>query len=282
MSLLSTWVNFVVREGASDGTPAIWKTMRHQEWENLLLMQDQPISVPRILATRPGGEDGVVQVCMEDVGQTHLETEMTRFPQALEVLKQIRQLPFLENEQSITIESLQKEVRDTVDAEQTSRQLGCSDEQRQLLIAAQSLYDGGIEGQQDWLVPAHGDLHPRNILMKGDELVVIDWEWAGQHSVFRDIYALADMCYPDADAFPLDDVRGQIRNQALRQAEVELGLSTRTLDAGYEVFLFFERLLECRNIAGDLATARRPSLGLVHQAMFVLGDLEKRWRRLSS
>jgi Ser/Thr protein kinase RdoA (MazF antagonist) len=30
--------------------------------------------------------------------------------------------------------------------------------------------------REDWLVVCHGDVHPQNVLMRGDEVVIIDWD----------------------------------------------------------------------------------------------------------
>jgi thiamine kinase-like enzyme len=47
------------------------------------------------------------------------------------------------------------------------------------------------------IVISHGDYHQGNVCRRGDEFIILDWEFMHHNSVFWDLYGLLDMSHPD-------------------------------------------------------------------------------------
>lgn len=301
----------------TSGGQTIVKRMRTQEWQRLQQVTElcgsglQPF-VPAILDVMPTDDAGWVSVRMEHVGHRHLETVPTAFAGALALLSRIKKLDMAGAVQSdldtaksggpatsarvpICLRSLQREIELTFQVDKVAAVLGCTGGQRRMLDEALEV-GLKLSVTDDALVPAHGDFHPRNILVRrslragaayahatdlaSDHLFVIDWEYAGMHSIYRDIYALIDMCYPEATVCLTGAAAAALRVTALADAERFLGVGPGSLRSGYEAFNLLERLVECRQIAADIKTARRARVGLQHQAEYVLRDLARRLAHL--
>lgn len=284
------------------------KRMTTDEWRRLQRVlemthlrgvseSESPSFIPAVFGVQSTDDPGWVMVYIENAGERHLETVPEAVPRALELLRQIWALDMNEgwltrsSEQAphihapICLQTLQAGIQATFRVDTVAAALRCTKAQRQMLAEAVEVALV-IQTEADRLVPAHGDYHPRNILVRqgpGPEgqLLVIDWEYAGQHSVYRDIYALIDMCYPDATACLTMAAADRLRLAALVQAQQFHGLNPATLHAGYETFALLERLVECQQIGSDIQSGRRERVGLDAQATYVLYDLERRLRRVS-
>lgn len=54
------------------------------------------------------------------------------------------------------------------------------------------------------LVVSHGDLYPLNVVLRDDELIVLDWEYIHRGSVYWDLYNLLDITSPTYRRPPVD------------------------------------------------------------------------------
>ncbi|MCL6454356.1 MAG: aminoglycoside phosphotransferase family protein [Alicyclobacillus sp.] len=258
---------------------AVVKHMSDAEWMRLTWVRAHAsdrlrTALPRVHSAHPAETADGWKVRMALAGTAHLETVPAAVTAALRLLDDIRglELPAV-YAQPICLRSLQAAVADTVCPAEITRAFGGSaDVQRRLQEALRLAASMPIE--IDPLAPAHGDFHPRNLRVQADgRLVVLDWEFFGRHSVFRDIYALVDMCYPDAAACWTLPARARMRQAGLAAAARWSGMDLPSLTAGYRWYALLERLVECRQIAADLMSGRRAKPGLLAQAAFVVQDL---------
>jgi thiamine kinase-like enzyme len=69
---------------------------------------------------------------------------------------------------------------------------------------------------------SHGDLHPNNIAVREDfTLAIFDFEFAGFQSIYTDLYALLDMCYPDANSCRFNFHAHHVLQQYVKRMELE-------------------------------------------------------------
>jgi thiamine kinase-like enzyme len=200
----------VYRIACSEGTYILKRLENPYERIVMERVAKHGIPVPEILGFVQLGAS--CYVLYSDVGEQTLETSPSVLPIALQTLIRLhrsasvyRHKPertavgdgikitdsFLERQQ--TIREMAQTDWDTV------FQLWCSHAGDRSLLErsiTDSLHMHPVTG---WYVFSHGDYHPNNIaVLDRSRCVVLDWEHAGYQPVYTDLYALLDMCYPDA------------------------------------------------------------------------------------
>lgn len=252
------------------GHACVRKVLRDQAEADILeCLARDGFPVPRVMDLRQE-DDGLVMY-MEDLGVDTLEVQPQHYIEAIALLHTVRRqiLPYAAGQGVLSTDRLRGIVAERLVIADLCTQFGWGASEEALLADTWSRVQAeGVYGEP--LVASHGDYHPQNLIVRDGRVHVIDWEKAGLHSIYQDVYALLDMCYPD----PRACLTRPARDALLATAWEELGAEASA--AGYDTFVRLNRLFELVQIAGDLERGARNRERLLLQGAFVRADLARR------
>ncbi|WNR47124.1 phosphotransferase [Paenibacillus roseipurpureus] len=92
------------------------------------------------------------------------------------------------------LKSLIQEVRNGLNESQRLQALGVDERKQETIGHLLTWMKDSFETE---MVISHGDYHQGNVARRGDEFIVLDWEFMHENAVFWDLYGLLDMSHPD-------------------------------------------------------------------------------------
>ncbi len=258
------------------GTSCIRKQTRDDHEAIILpILYELGVPCPKLIA-REQTEEGSF-IFIEDLGHEHLETNPGYFDQAIELLAQIRMLPNHPKFEAvqpahsfpaaITTQQLYSRL--------TSWEYKCLAslfpwEYSQLKVIQDAF--SWITAQGSFNEPlcfSHGDYHPLNLMLRGESIVPIDWERAGFHSIYLDVYSLLFLGYLDQKACLLPQTRKRLIEHFVQQSTLPITMQ------GFTTFHLLHRLVELKHVSEDLASGYRDKAGLILQADMIWHDIKQ-------
>jgi len=174
-------------------------TLGREQWAEQYLLPIIAVRTPRLLATASHKEAHRYWAIFEDLGHLPPLVDAAAFVEASRMVATLHKLPLSTVPKSFDGHSpLLEKVREHVEANwerlwqimtEAAIPLGLFDVLKNEAVKR----EGAIN--EEWVV-CHGDLHPSNVSLKNGQLIVIDWEYVQQNSVFWDLYNLLDITSP--------------------------------------------------------------------------------------
>lgn len=248
------------------GQACIQKTMRNSKEAWILQkLENVGFPAPRILeVVQQKSSDGDL-LLMEEIPGPHLETVPNRFFQAIDLCLKIQKLDFQTGVASITSESLLYDLQTGFVMEEIGEIFRWNEDKMTPLI---QMYQETVSKGPLYepLQFSHGDFHPRNLIVSHGQVIAIDWEKAGFHSIFQDIYALLHMCYPEREASLTSSFQKQLFLNYMQKCDSKWW-------EHYCSFVMINRFCELMHISRDVRNHSRNLLGLLLQADTVYDEL---------
>ncbi|UOF89510.1 aminoglycoside phosphotransferase family protein [Fodinisporobacter ferrooxydans] len=248
-----------------DGTYIHKVTRSENEGEVLRYLTNKNFPVPRFIRIERL-DDCNSNLVMEYIHGPHLEVCPSFYERAFALIVKIHELSFKTNILPITTNSIYASLMKGPDLKEIC-EVFLWPKDRILMIAHIWQFVDIMGPASEPVIFSHGDYHPRNIIIRDDDVIAIDWENAGYHSIFQDLYTLIHACYPDKRASLLPKERARLFHLFSKQY-----MDSRLLD-GYRTFYLLNRLLELVYISDDLKNSRREEEMLRMQGETVFYDL---------
>jgi tRNA A-37 threonylcarbamoyl transferase component Bud32 len=242
-----------------EGQTYIQKLVRGRNEAHILVeLEKIQFPAPRLLEERQLVGDEW-QLLLSNIEGSHLETKPEAYPQAMKLIERCWDLELSSILPSITSQSIYYQLIEGPSFKEVCSTLLWSEDRVEPFVKWSEYLLAKVPALET-LVFSHGDYHPRNILVTNEGIVPIDWEKAGYHSIYQDLYALIGMSYPDADASLIPSVQKRMLH-AFHHPKLTLNWMN-----DYLHFVKLNRLLEITSIAKDILLQNRDQDRLLLQA----------------